>query len=127
MAVIRASRKSKSINKLNWAAVLAAALWATLLGIAVLGIAGPAAPAAALDDIAIGGAEASAASQTGCPKLTQIKYPWATCQPNAWGGVSLSVPDQPAPLECRLRLPNGQCAAAAEAWAPIYHGLVPDF
>ena len=127
MAVSRASRKSKAINKRNWAAALAAALWVTLLGIAVLGIAGPAAPAAALDDIAIGAAEASAGSGSGCPKLTQIKYPWATCQPNAWGGVSLSVPDQPAPLECRLRLPNGRCAADAEAWAPRYQGLVPNF
>ena len=127
MAVSRAGRKSKAINKRNWAAALAAALWVTLLGIAVLGIAGPAAPAAALDDIAIGGAEAPAESQSSCPELTQIKYPWATCQPNAWGGVSLGASNQPAPLECRLRLPNGVCAAAPEPWAQTYQGLVPNF
>ena len=126
MSVSRAGRKSKSINKRNWAAALAAALWVTLLGIAVLGIAGPAAPAAALDEIAIGGAEASAESQSSCPELTQIKYPWATCQPTAWGGVSLGASNQPAPLECRLRLPNGDCAAAPEVWAPSYQGLVPN-
>ena len=103
--------KSKSMNKRNWAPALAAALWVGLLAIAVLGIAGPATPASALDDIAIGGGATATASENGCPELTRIKYPWASCQPNAWGGVSLGSPGQPAPLECRLRLPNGRCAA----------------
>ena len=119
--------RMKTMKRRNWAPLLAAALWVVLIGIAILGIAGPATPAAALDDIAIGSAAAPSVSENGCPELTRIKYPWATCEPNAWGGVSLGLPDQPAPLECRLRLPNGRCAAAPEAWAPSYQGLVPGF
>ena len=127
MAARMNSLKSKSMQKRNRAPVLAAALWVVLLGIAVFGIAGPATPAAALDDLAIGGAAAPAASGNGCPELTRIKYPWASCRPNDWGGIRLGSPGQPAPLECRLRLPNGQCAASSEVWAPSYQGVLPKF
>ncbi len=68
----------------------------TLAPAALLGaLALAAAPATALDDIAIGGA---ASAQVGaCPALTAINYPWVTCTPNAFGGVTLSASGQPAP------------------------------
>ena len=94
-------------------------------GIAALALAGHALPAIALDDIAIGGEAGAAVSAAGCPELTRVKYPWASCEPNEWGGVSLRATAQPAPLECRLRLPNGRCAADPQPWTGSYLGLVP--
>ncbi len=86
-----------------------------LAAVALLGaVALAAPPATALDDIAIGGA---ASQQAGaCPALTEIKYPWATCTPNAFGGVALGAPGQPAPPECSLRMSTGECAAAPTVW-----------
>jgi hypothetical protein len=95
--------------------------------IAVLALTVLAMPATALDDIAVGGGAGAAASTSACPELTRVKYPWASCEPNEWGGVSLRAAGQPAPLECRLRLPNGKCAAAPEPWAGSYQGLVPGY
>lgn len=70
--------------------------------------------ASALEDLSPGSVPATAAGS--CPALTQIKYPWITCQGNEYGGVSLSVPSEPAPLACHLRLRDGACAASPEEW-----------
>jgi hypothetical protein len=51
-----------------------------------------------------------------CPALTQAKYPFIECASNEYGGVTLSIPGQPAPMACNLRLANGDCAASTELW-----------
>jgi hypothetical protein len=51
-----------------------------------------------------------------CPALTRAKYPFIECSSNEYGGVTLSMPGQPAPVECHLRLANGDCAASPEVW-----------
>jgi hypothetical protein len=71
-------------------------------------------PAAALEDLSP--TSVSAAQGDACPELTAIKYPWLSCRANAFGGVTLALPGQPAPLECRLRLPSGECAASPREW-----------
>jgi hypothetical protein len=85
---------------------------ALTFGVTLL-VGGLAAPAAALDDISptAMGSEGSA-----CPTLTSVKYPWLGCTANEFGGVTLSLPGQPAPLECRMRLPSGECAASPNEW-----------
>jgi hypothetical protein len=51
-----------------------------------------------------------------CPALTRAKYPFIQCSSNEYGGVTLSIPGQPAPDECNLRLADGECAASPEVW-----------
>jgi hypothetical protein len=87
---------------------------ATALALAAAGSAG------ALEGLSP--AQVSAAEGGACPALTQIKYPWISCQANEYGGVTLSSPSLQAPLACYLRLADGTCAASPEAWqleAPI--------
>jgi hypothetical protein len=91
----------------------------TVLGISMLlAIAGAALTATtAAADAHEGEVEANA-----CPELTQVKYPFITCTANESGGVTLSIPGQPAPLECYMRLTNttGECAASPEPWWHIF-------
>jgi hypothetical protein len=85
---------------------------------------GFAASASALDDISIGAGDSAGAGA--CPALTQIKYPFLSCTPNAYGGVTLSMPGQPAPLECHLRAVSGECAADPSPWGLGIHVGPPD-
>ena len=57
-----------------------------------------------------------AADSHACPELTRTKYPFLSCQANAYGGVTLGMTGYEAPAECELRKPDGQCAASPEAW-----------
>ena len=102
----RQSRQSRQagIRRLKLVILAVAACFALLLG---------ASPAAALDDISIGGSSPTA--EGACPALTQIKYPWVTCSANSHGGVTLTA-GQPAPLACRLTLDSGACAADPNPW-----------
>lgn len=59
---------------------------------------------------------AAADDANACPALTQVKYPFITCAANEHGGVTLSIPGQPAPLACHLLLGNGACAASEKPW-----------
>ena len=63
-------------------------------------------------------ASAVAAEDNACPKLTQAKYPFLTCEPNTHGGVTLRMSGHTPPLACHLRRPNGECAASPEPWRP---------
>ena len=90
---------------------------AGLLG--ALGLLLAAGSASALEDLSPGALKA--APGDACPALTQIKYPWLTCQANEFGGVSLSAPGEAAPLVCHLRLRDGRCAASPNDW----HFIVP--
>ena len=49
--------------------------------------------AGALDDLSPGRVPAAAGGA--CPALTQIKYPFITCEANEYGGTTLRLPDQP--------------------------------
>lgn len=82
--------------------IRALALLAVVAGLALLGSIGMASVASAEDDA--------------CPKLTQTKYPFLTCEPNAYGGVTLRMPGHEAPLECHQRMPDGDCAASPWPW-----------
>ena len=88
------------------------------VGAAGLLVAAFATPAAALETVN----PVSVQEPTGntCPELTAIKYPWLSCQGNDHGGVTLMLPDQPPPLDCNMRMPSGECAAAEKLW-----GIVP--
>ena len=70
-----------------------------------------AAPALAVDTI-----DPQAPADGACPALIAAKYPWIECTEDEHGGVKLSVADQPAPLECHMRLRDGRCAAGPEPW-----------
>lgn len=61
-------------------------------------------------------ATSASADENACPKLTQAKYPFLTCEPNAYGGVTLRMPGYKAPLECHQRMPDGECAASPQPW-----------
>ena len=87
-----------------------ARIFALALVLTAIGLLGAAAPAAALDDIAVAG-PAKASADGACPALTAIKYPFIECRKNEHGGIALSIPGQPAPPECNYRLPHGECAA----------------
>jgi hypothetical protein len=71
-------------------------------------------PATALDTVSPSAVLAPAGDA--CPELTAIKYPWLACRENEFGGVSLVLPSQPAPLACHLLMPNGECAASGTEW-----------
>jgi len=79
---------------------------------------------AAFAGLAIAGssllASAVAAEDNACPKLTQAKYPFLTCEPNTYGGVTLRMSGYTPPLECHLRVPSGECAASPEPWRPPF-------
>ena len=79
--------------------------------------------ASALDDLSPQALKPTAGNA--CPALTQVKYPWLTCTANAYGGVTLSAPSEPAPLECHLRYRDGTCAASPEPWPLIAPVLNP--
>ncbi len=81
-------------------------------------VAGLALPASALDSV--DPAEVRTPSGDACPELTAIKYPWITCLENEYGGVTLMLPEQPAPPECHWLMPDGECAASEHEW-----GIVP--
>jgi hypothetical protein len=87
-------------------------------GAAALLAAGSAAPALALETVSPRSVQEPAGDV--CPALTAIKYPWLSCRGNDYGGVTLMLPDQPAPPACNWRLPSGVCAASEEEW-----GIVP--
>lgn len=61
--------------------------WAAA-GAILLGVAGS---ASALDGVALSAGEVSAAepAESGCPTLTHIKYPFLSCQRDAYGNVVL--------------------------------------
>ena len=61
-------------------------------------------------------ASVAAAEDNACPKLTQTKYPFLTCEPNDYGGVTLRMPGYTPPLACHQRMPDGECAASPEPW-----------
>ena len=61
-------------------------------------------------------ASVASAEDNACPKLTQTKYPFLTCEPNAYGGVTLRLPGHTPPLECHQRMPDGDCAASPWIW-----------
>lgn len=63
--------------------------------------------------------EPSSASTGECPALTAVKYPFVTCEENQYGGLTLSIPDQPAPKECNMKLPDGGCAAGPYEWSLV--------
>ena len=79
---------------------------------------------AAFAGLAIAGssllASAVAAEDNACPNLTQAKYPFLTCEPNTYGGVTLRMSGYTPPLECHLRVPSGECAASPEPWRPPF-------
>ena len=85
---------------------LAAAGFATVLAVAGSTLT----PSASLAD----------AHENACPELTQAKYPFIQCTANEHGGVTLSIPEQPAPLECHMRLNTGGCAASPEPWWHVF-------
>ena len=58
----------------------------------------------------------AAAEGHACPELTRTKYPFLSCKPNGYGGVTLGMTGYEAPAACELRLPDGRCAASPEAW-----------
>ena len=68
--------------------------------------------------LALGIVVSSSAAAEGhdCPELTRTKYPFLSCKPNAYGGVTLGMTGYEAPAACELRLPDGQCAASPEPW-----------
>lgn len=107
---IRSLVRRSSSRRLRRGGVLVAAASLALLGAA--------SPGAALETVEPSTVES--ASGEGCPTLTAIKYPWLGCSSNEHGGITLSLPSQPAPKACEWRLPDGECAAAAREW-----GLVP--
>ena len=84
---------------------------AAAFAIALAGIAGA---AGALDDLIPG--RVAAAEGDACPALTQIKYPFISCEANEYGGTTLRLPGQPAPLVCHLRLADGSCGASPQEW-----------
>ncbi len=61
-------------------------------------------------------ASVASAEDNPCPKLTQTKYPFLTCEPNAYGGVTLRMPGHTPPLACHQRMPDGDCAASPKIW-----------
>ncbi len=78
------------MQQLNWSSVLLAPTVAAFATGASLALA---APAGALESISLSVPfEESAAEE--CPRLTQIKYPWIQCSPNAWGGKTLNTPSE---------------------------------
>jgi hypothetical protein len=91
---------------------------AIALAAAVLAVAGFAVPVAALDDLTPTAIEEQGGDV--CPALTAIKYPWLSCRANEFGGTTLSLPSQPAPLKCHLKLRNGECAASPKPWWPVF-------
>ncbi len=70
--------------------------------------------------LAVGGgsllASVASAEENECPELTQTKYPFLTCDSNAYGGVTLRLPGHTPPLECHQRMPDGECAASPWIW-----------
>jgi len=79
--------------------------------VALAGIAGG---AGALDNLSPESVDAAAGGA--CPALTRIKYPFITCEVNAYGGTTLRLPGHEAPLACHLRLADGSCGASPEEW-----------
>ena len=61
-------------------------------------------------------ASVASAEENLCPKLTQTKYPFITCEANSYGGVTLRMPNQPPPLACHQLMPDGDCAASPWIW-----------
>jgi hypothetical protein len=55
-------------------------------------------------------------AQGECPALTSVKYPFIRCSENEYGGLTLTIPGQPAPLACNMLLPDGECAAGPYEW-----------
>lgn len=80
--------------------------------------------ASALDDIAIGAAAATPASEGSCPALTAIKYPWSNCGEGFSIGFVEGPYGEPPQSQCRLYLRDGVCAATTEPWNPRYLGIV---
>ena len=88
----------------------------------------PVVRAVVLVGLALGGIgllAASAAAEV-CPELTQTKYPFLTCAPNAYGGVTLGMPGYTAPPMCEAQMPNGDCKASPEPWEPWWRAHQSD-